>query len=171
MLHKVLSINGSNYQVCQSFLLLLEILEEYVQMSTVMVDHCRNLQEKIMELIGFYNWYLREMLLNAAVLKFQPNMRSVQIKQLCLAVHLVELLRLLLSKMPVEKEQLRTKQETAVNAHHADILKKIPTVLVHLLEGEVAGLYECRIGPKNPIPTNFSKSIISILRSACETLT
>ena len=63
-----------------------------------------------MELIGFYNWYMREMLLNAGVLKFQPALRSVQIKQLCLAVHLVELLQLLLVKMPVEKEQLRVKQ-------------------------------------------------------------
>mgnify|MGYP000902557377 CR=1 FL=1 len=56
-----------------------------------------------MELIGFYNWYLKELLLNAGVLKFQPGIRSVQIKQLCLAVHLVELLQLLLPKMPVEK--------------------------------------------------------------------
>lgn len=43
-------------------------------------------------------------------------------------------------------------------------------MLVYLLEGEVAGLYECRIGPKNPIPTSYSKSIISVLKNACETL-
>ena len=98
-----------------------------------------------MELIGFYNWYLREMLLNAGLLKFQQTLRNVQIRHLCLAVHLVELLQLLLPKMPVLKEQLKLKQETAVKAHHTELLKKIPTVLVYLLEGEVAGLYESRI--------------------------
>lgn len=58
-------------------------------MSLAFSDYCANLQEKIMELIGFYNWYLRELLLNAGVLKFQPTQRSVQIRHLCLAVHLV----------------------------------------------------------------------------------
>jgi hypothetical protein len=48
VMHKVLSINDTNYQVSESFLLLLEILEEYVQMTSAMPDHRKNIQEKLL---------------------------------------------------------------------------------------------------------------------------
>jgi hypothetical protein len=74
--------------------------------------------------------------------------------------------------MPLEAKQkpLRVKQEQAIKTHLSDLTKKISTILIYRLEDEIAGLYECRISAKNPIPTNFSKNITSVLKMAADTL-
>lgn len=88
-MNKVLNVNGQSYMVCESFLLLLEILEEYVQMAACMPSHKHNIEEKINELIGFYNWYLKELVLNAGIIKFSSSIKTVMVKHMCLEMHLV----------------------------------------------------------------------------------
>ena len=42
-MHKVLDVNGTAYKVSESFLLMLEVLEEYIQMGSSLADYKRNI--------------------------------------------------------------------------------------------------------------------------------
>lgn len=90
VLHRCLDINGQSFQVPQSFLLFIEMLEEYSQMSVCIPDYKHNLEEKVMELMGFYNWYMRELIVNGSICKIPDgSIKYIQIKHLCLAVHVL----------------------------------------------------------------------------------
>lgn len=58
-------------------------------MAGCMPSHKQNIEEKINELLGFYNWYLKELVLNAGILKFSSSIKNVMVKHMSLSIHLV----------------------------------------------------------------------------------
>lgn len=81
-------------------------------------------------------------------------------------MHLVELMQIILPRIPMEKPDPKKKLETALKTHYSDIEKKISTVIVFRLEDEIAILYESRISQKNEVPVPQSKTIVNVIGNA-----
>lgn len=65
IIDKKIIMEGKEYKVCDSCLRLLVVVERYLRVKSAFPEMGKNADEKVCEVIGFYLWYSKKVLLNS----------------------------------------------------------------------------------------------------------
>lgn len=119
------------YKFIETFLLLIEIFEEYVRIHDSFHNICEQVSAAILKLAGYYNSYSFKLIVEAGAVHFQKlKTKNITARHLSVSALCLEFLLLILDALS-KRIKMHNYLETieSIKSHHNEISKKLRAIL------------------------------------------